>query len=118
MSNDLNGLMFRYFKGQYNVDSNSESVSLDTLYECGGNNFVTGQSIYIYPSNSTVDIYVSNSSTQPAAKANMILTSSDTNIGGLQRLDIIPKWIFIEQNTGTTSEIIINGVELTSKGGF
>ncbi len=96
------------------------TLALGTLYECSidfvgiqGDNTYDRQKVLFVDSGS-VDIYVSNSETQPITLSKMIL--SDSNIDGLKQLGPIPKWLALVQNKGTSTEITIEGVNIESKG--
>jgi len=74
----------------------------------------------IWVNSGSVDIYVSQSGTQPAALANMTLNDADTDVSGIASFDLqgntIPRYISVAQNTGTSTEIIISGVSIDDKG--
>ena len=57
----------------------------------------------------TVNIYASEE--LPASKAEMVL--QHTNIGTIQSFETIPNYIYVEQNSGTVTSVIITGVNPT-----
>jgi hypothetical protein len=110
------------------MDENYElikTLSLATLYECEEDvQGVEGEIAYdrygdsrsIWVNSGTVNIYSSNSAVQPYMLTQMTLNTEDTNVGGLLKVSLVPKYIYVTQNTGTSSEIRIKGIKITSKG--
>ena len=95
-----------------------QAASLDTLYQCEQvTSGLFGQkNSNIFINSGTVDVYHSNSATQPTALSDMVLSTDDTAIGGATEFNIVPKYIAIVQNTGTTTEIVLSSVKITSLG--
>jgi hypothetical protein len=97
-----------------------QAISLDTLYECRLKGGVSGSEQLkpnLYTDAGTVDVYGSNSATQPTALADMVLNTENTAVAaGITSFSIIPRWIAIVQNTDTTNELMLTGVEATEMG--
>jgi hypothetical protein len=94
-------------------------IQLSTLYKLSknNNNNVRKQIAHSYWINSgTVDVYTSDSATQPTALSNMTLNSEDTNVGGKNAFGELASYIAFVQNTGTTTELILNNVNAESLG--
>jgi len=68
----------------------------------------------LYVNSGSVDVYVHNGATQPAARANMVL--EDTGLTGVEAFEIIPTYISIIQNAGTTTELVVSGLEVEDLG--
>lgn len=96
-----------------------QKLELDILYKTS----LVGAESYnqinpnIFIKDGAVDIYGSNSEEKPASISEMILEIQDTNKTGLEAFDIVPRYIAIKQNTGTTTEIIVTGVIGIDQGG-
>lgn len=96
------------------------TLTLSTLYEA--RSAVTGEIMEsqlepnIFINSGSVDIYGSNSATQPANLAAMVLTTGNTNVAGVEAFGVIPRWIAVVQNTGTTTELVASGVRVTGRG--
>ena len=94
------------------------SIDLDNLYEVKKKGGVSGSeqlnpSIFINVGD--VDIYGYNGATEPTSYATMgALQASNTAVGGTIAFDVIPKYIAVKQNTGTTTEIVLSGVEIVA----
>lgn len=90
-----------------------EALSLDTLYEVrayGGSDQVAPN---IWVKDGTVDVYVSNSGTPPAsAPAGMQIIENGEALVGIAKFDVLPSWLYIEQNAGTTTEIVVSGLDV------
>lgn len=72
----------------------------------------------IFINGGAVDIYASGSNVQPQDVSDMILSSENSNISGYDSFYVIPKYIYITQKSGTTTEIIIGGINATDLGEF
>lgn len=107
-----------------NVQPNQETLSLGTLYLCSATHLGQPSEVdyrwqgnrSIWINSGTVNIYVSNSATQPTALSSMTLSTDDTGVSGIGALDVIPRWIAIVQASGTSTEIVLTGVDVESKG--
>jgi len=101
------------------LENYQTELTLGHLYEVKGKVAFSGSeqlSPSIYINSGTLDVYSSNSATQPTAKTEMALNLGDTGISGLNRFQVIPKYIYIEQNAGTSTEIIVSGISVTDRG--
>ena len=89
-------------------------VELDTLYELEqttNNNFAqNGSNIWI--NNGSINIYLSNSTIQPTSTSTMTLEDQDTAINGARALERPLRWVAFKQNTGTSTEINLNGIKI------
>jgi len=74
----------------------------------------------IWVNSGSIDIYASQSGTQPSALADMTLNDNDTAIEGVASFDLqgntIPRYIAVTQNAGTSTEIVITGVSINDLG--
>ena len=100
------------------LKSYQTALALDTLYEVRKAKISAdeqrGPNLWI--NSGTVDVYGSNSATQPGALANMTLSTENTEVSGLVQFTAIPRYIAIVQNTGTTTELVASGVDVVSRG--
>ena len=70
----------------------------------------------IWIDDGTVDVRGSNSASQPTASSQMTLNTENTNVVGNLIFGMLPRYLYISQNSGTTSEIVISGVEIVDLG--
>lgn len=100
-------------------DSFKTELSLLKLYEVGQKGGVSG-SEQLEPSfwvnSGAVDVYVSNSQTAPALLSDMSLDTDDIAVQGLRQFGVIPSYIYLQQNSGTSTEIIVAGLEVKDLG--
>ena len=71
---------------------------------------------FIWVNSGTVDIKASASATQPAVSTDMTLNTEDAGVAGTHVFQTLTNYIWIAQNTGTTTEIVISGVEAEDLG--
>lgn len=92
---------------------NTETLVLGTLYEVVEYNSTDNKPIAdnISIKGGTVDLYSSNSQTQPTSLAEMNIDEYDTDIEGTVKIKIAPKYLALVQNTGTSTEITLTGVK-------
>ena len=96
-----------------------QSISLDTLYEInkkGGGSGSETLTPYISIKGGTVDIYAITSSIEPIDISDLELAVEDTGVTATKRITTAVRYIAIKQNTGTTSEIILSGIEAQDLG--
>lgn len=100
-----------------------QTLALNKLYEAKlapirESNEQLAPSIWI--NSGTVDIYKSQSATEPADLANMTLNTADAAVAGVVSFDLqgstIPRYIAIDQDTGTSAEIIATGLSIVDLG--
>ena len=91
------------------------ALTLSKLYACkvgysshGGDQLKPN----IWVNSGTVDIYTSNSATQPANLAAMTLGTSGTGVGPEILFNAVYNYIAVVQDTGTTTELNISGVDV------
>lgn len=70
----------------------------------------------IYINSGSINVYSYNGATEPAARATMTLDSADTGITGNKFFEIIPTYISVVQNAGTSTEIVLSGVQIKDLG--
>lgn len=100
-----------------------KELELDTLYEVKLAP-IRGLRAQITPSlwinSGAVDVYASNSATEPAALSNMTLNEADTEVSGIATIDLqgntLPKYIAVTQNSGTSTEVIASGLSIKDLG--
>lgn len=94
-------------------------LELDILYEISADSSGTEQlKPNLFIKDGTVDIYGSQSATEPTTIGEMVLNSENTNVSDISGFGFIPRYIFIQQNTGVTTEIVVSGVQVNNLGGF
>lgn len=71
---------------------------------------------FLFINSGTVDVYGSSSLTQPTSLSNLVLEGDATAIEGYGIFELIPSYIVVKQNTGTTTEIILSGLEVKDLG--
>ncbi len=59
-----------------------------------------------------INIYISNSAITPTTQGEMVLANSD--VTGINALIVVPNHILVTQASGTSTEIVISGVEATT----
>lgn len=91
-----------------------ETLSLGTLYKVGPIG-PQGQT-RLFVNSGTVNVYGSDSLTQPTAISEMTLNAENENVSGVLSFGVIPKWLAITQNSGTTTELVSYGVAVVGLG--
>lgn len=96
------------------IDTNfQQSIALDTLYQIGrsANNSVGGQ---LQPNievvGGTVDIYGSQ---EEAGSPPTDMYKTRTAFVGIEAFGVLPRYLYVTQNSGTTTSIILSGVQAT-----
>lgn len=92
-----------------------ETLQLNTLYHISPalhffNNNVLFPSIFI--SSGSINVYASNSISKPELLSEMVLPSENTNISEFDSFYSIPSYIYLVQNNGTTTEIVVEGINI------
>lgn len=64
----------------------------------------------------TVDVHGVNSGTQPTSMADLTLNTENQNVGGIVPFAVVPRYILVTQNTGTTTELVISGLDIIDHG--
>ena len=101
------------------MENYKEILALDTLYEVakrGGSSASEQLEPSFWVSDGSVDVYVSNSLTQPTALSEMTLDTDDVAIGGIRQFGVIPTYILVKQNTGSSTEVVVAGLEVEELG--
>lgn len=103
------------------LETYQKNLELGRLYEIKKLGGVFGSECGLYPriwvNSGSIDIYGSDSATQPTATSLMTLDSSNTNINGYNSLSQgFNRYIAITQNEGTTTEIVSSGLEVIDLG--
>ena len=68
----------------------------------------------IYIDTGKVNIYFADGKDLPTSKSDMSLFSAYTNVEGLIAMDVIPKWMLIEQASGS-STVVLTNIEATEQ---
>lgn len=71
---------------------------------------------YIYINSGTVDVYGSGCFTQPTSLSELTLEEENTAVDGFDTFDLIPTYIVVKQNAGTSTEIVVSGLKLNDLG--
>ena len=87
------------------------TISLATLYESSRSGFNSSEQLAqnIEVVGGTVNIY--GSQTEPVSAPTGMYKTRDGFVG-IDNFAVIPNYLYIEQNTGTTTSIIVSGVEV------
>lgn len=95
-----------------------KTLELDKLYRVSASATTANDefSPSIWINSGSVDIYVSDSATKPTALSEMTLSTSDTNISGKNIIQCLSTYLALVQNTGTSTEIVIGGVDIQDLG--
>lgn len=95
-----------------------KNIELNIIYRVRAMTYLDTGSFrpYIYIKGGTVDIYGSASFSKPTSLSDMVLSSDDTDINGVQEVLALPTYICVVANQGTPTEIISNSVELEAVG--
>lgn len=70
----------------------------------------------IWINSGSIDIYCSDSATKPTTLSVMTLNTSDTAISGKNIIECLGTFLSLKQNTGTSTEIIISGIDIIDLG--
>jgi len=98
---------------------NKQQLQIGRLYELSIPNPFLNLGVYkpyIYINSGSIDIYGSDSNTQPLSLLNMASVASSTDIAGFSDFNIIPRYIAISQNIGSSTEIFISGISCKDLG--
>lgn len=101
------------------LKSYERSVSLDTIYETSKMGGVSGSETltpYISVKGGSVDIHAITSATVPTAIEDFELVDADTAISGTKTVETAIRYIVVVQNEGTSSEILLSGIEIKEVG--
>lgn len=71
---------------------------------------------YMFINVGTVDVYGCDKLTQPTALNDLILEDENTAIDGFATFNLVPNYMLIKQNSGTTTELIVSGLKLKDLG--
>lgn len=98
-----------------------EELQLDTLYEVSKRGDAYGteqlaQSLSI--DSGGVSVYGYNGATQPTSLAGMTLNTENVDVQGIVSFSLIPRYIYVTQTSGTTTELVATGLEIKDLGGF
>jgi len=97
-----------------------QQIQLDHLYSITlPNSFNSQQGAfkpYIYINSGTVDVYGSGGLSQPQSLSDLTLEDENTAVDGFDIFDLIPTYIVVKQNTGTSTEIVVSGLKLNDLG--
>lgn len=107
------------------IQPKQEILQLNTLYLCSGvnidNTSIKVDTVYqnvpnIWIKGGSVDIYLSNDTTKPNLVSDMTLNAEDTGVSGCKEINVVTRWIYIKQNTSTTTKIIASGIDVEAYG--
>lgn len=95
-----------------------KTLSLNKLYRVSASATTASDEFNpsIWINSGSIDIYCSDSATQPTALSQMTLNASDTAIIGKNIIECLGTYMALKQNTGTSTEIIISGIEAQNLG--
>lgn len=97
-----------------------KTLALNTLYEIqtliGISNIESQLQANLSVNSGSIDVYGTNSATQPTTLAEMTVEDVDTNISGVTAFSVLPRYIAFVQNTGSTTELIATGLRITNRG--
>lgn len=95
------------------------AVQLGRLYEIkkrGGLHGAETITPYVSVNTGSVDIHAVTSATQPTALSEMPLADVDTGVSATREVMTAVRYISFKQNTGTTTEIVLSGIEVEDLG--
>lgn len=96
---------------------NQQALSLSKLYEISQESSYNGLTARIFINSGTVDIYGSDSATEPISLATMTLNTVNTGVSGIAEFSkSLPRYIAIKQKTGTTTELVVTYLNCDDKG--
>lgn len=98
---------------------NKQTLSLNKLYAIHIPQPFNNLDLFyptVFIKGGSVNIYASGSSEVPTSISDMVLNKENTNISGYDSFFIIPQYIYVTQNSGTTTEIIIDGLNANEIG--
>ena len=87
------------------------ALELDTLYAVSLRQ-PQSQDKNIWVKDGTVDVYISSGDLPTTLPADMQIIENGEDMAGQASFATIPVYIYIEQNTGTTTEIVISGFDV------
>ena len=102
------------------VERRKQTLLLNHLYKVIEDPSVPGinymQQPHLFINSGTVDVYGSNSESVPANFAAMTLNDENTAVKGIIGFYVIPTYIAITQNTGSTTELTVRGTNFIDMG--
>ncbi len=101
------------------IESNQQALQLGILYKIDAlskGDIQRDLSASIWVDSGSVDVYASDSATQPTTLAEMTLNTDDVAIAGKAQLVALPNYIAIVQNQGTSTELVLTGVKGVEQG--
>lgn len=111
-----NSLESKYLMDSITTTPNKQALSLNKIYS------ISAQSTFgvphffkpnIFIKGGTVNLYSSGSLTQPTSKTDMSLATEDSSVSNHNTFEVIPEYIYLEQASGTTTEIVLEGLIAT-----
>lgn len=88
-------------------------IQLSTLYKVQLSRFSVSNDVKsIFVNSGSVNIYAYDGATKPTALTDMVLSNTATNIAGETPLELVPTYIAVIQNSGTSTEIVLNGIDV------
>ena len=94
-------------------------LQLDTLYQITPSVHFFNHNVFypkIFIDGGSIDIYASEGDYStgkmlpPSSLSDMVLERENTNISGYDTFFMLPIYIYMTQNTGTTTNILIDGI--------
>lgn len=70
----------------------------------------------LFVNSGNVNVYGYNGATKPTQLSGMVLPTINQNINTLFTFNMIPSYIAITQNSGTTTELVLSGLEIQDLG--
>lgn len=101
------------------LQPNQTAIELNKLYKVifKGENQVDGEiNPNIFINTGSVNIYAYNGTTQPEFLNDMVLATNSTNISGITLFNVLPTYIALTQNNGTSTEIVLTGITVIDLG--
>lgn len=102
------------------IQTNQRIIEVGKLYKVSslGNAYIEQNiNVSIWVNTGAVDIYGSDSDTQPAALSSMTLAAEDTAVSGKRIIKALPAYLSLTQNGATApTEIVLTGVNVVEIG--
>jgi len=100
--------------------TNKQAINLNTLYRIDYINSDLALGVFspsIFINGGIVNLGSSGSLTQPTLQTQMIVSAGDANVSGYCAFStILPTYIYITQVSGSTTEIVLDGLQATALG--
>jgi len=92
------------------------AISLNKLYKVNRKAVNPGEAeqlrTSLYINSGKVNVYGYNGASEPSSLSDMTLNSENEGVFGTVPFSTIPTYIAVEQNDGTTTELVVSGLDV------